>query len=112
MRAQVLYESKYVIGTVQKSADMKCAYQTELFDFFEVTLKLSDTRLGYVFYVNDGEKNFYFSEDGVGETYDFSLGYYNFFQYPYLNEADIMMCVPWMKSAVFYQIFVVSLSFH
>ena len=106
VRAQVLYESKYVIGTVQKSMDMSCAYQTELFDFFEVTLHLSDTRLGYVFYVNDGEKNYYFSEDGVSETYDFSLGFYNFFQYPYINEADIMECVPWMKSAVFYQIFV------
>ena len=35
VRAQVLYESKYVIGTVQKSADMKCVCQTELFDFFE-----------------------------------------------------------------------------
>ena len=106
VRAQVLYESKYVIGTVQKSIDMSCAYQTELFDFFEVTLKLSDTRLGYVFYVNDGEKNYYFSEDGVSENYDFTLGFYNFFQYPYINEADIMECVPWMKSAVFYQIFV------
>ena len=106
VRAQVLYESKYVIGTVQKSMDMSRAYQTELFDYFEVTLHLSDTRLGYVFYVNDGEKNYYFSEDGVSETYDFSLGFYNFFQYPYINEADIMECVPWMNSAVFYQIFV------
>lgn len=106
VRAQVFYESKYVIGTVQKSIDMINAYQTELFDFFEVTLNISDTRLGYVFYVNDGEKNYYFSEDGVTETYDFTLGFYNFFQYPYINEADIMECVPWMKSAVFYQIFV------
>lgn len=106
VRAQVLYESKYIIGTVQKRKDMSCVYQTELFDYYEVSLKLSDTRLAYVFYVNDGEKNYYFSEDGVTETYDFSLGYYNFFQYPYINEADIMECVPWMKTAVFYQIFV------
>ena len=106
VRAQVLYESKYVIGTEQKSADMRLAYQTELYDFFEVTLKLSDTRLGYVFYVNDGIQSYYFSEDGVSETYDFTLGYYNFFQYPYINEVDIMECVPWMKKAVFYQIFV------
>lgn len=106
VRAQVLYESKYVIGTSQKSADMRCAYQTELYDFFEVTLRLKDTRLGYVFYVNDGEKNYYFSEDGITENYDFTMGFYNFFQYPYINDADIMECVPWMKKAVFYQIFV------
>ncbi|MBQ8327803.1 MAG: alpha-glycosidase [Lachnospiraceae bacterium] len=106
VRAQVIYESKYTIGLTQKSADMRCAYRTELYDFFEVTLKLEDTRLGYVFYVNDGIDNYYFSEDGVTKTYNFALGFYNFFQYPYINEADIMECVPWMKKAVFYQIFV------
>lgn len=106
IRAQVIYESKYVIGETQKSADMRKAYTGELFDFYEVKLTLEDTRLAYVFYINDGERNYYFSEDGVTENYDFTLGYYNFFQYPYINDADIMDCVPWMKKAVFYQIFV------
>ena len=105
-RAQVIYESKYVIGLTQKTAEMRKAYTGELFDFYEVKLTLEDTRLAYVFYINDGEKNFYFSEDGVTESYDFSLGFYNFFQYPYINQADITECVPWMKQAVFYQIFV------
>lgn len=104
--AEVLYESKYVIGQKQKSIKMRKAYTGEIFDFFEVKLELEDTRLAYVFYVNDGEKNYYFSEDGVTESYDFTIGFYNFFQYPYINEADIMECVPWMKTATFYQIFV------
>lgn len=104
--AWVLYESKYVIGQEQKSKVMRKAYTGEIFDFYEVKLELEDTRLAYVFYVNDGEKNYYFSEDGVTESYDFTIGFYNFFQYPYINEADIMECVPWMKTATFYQIFV------
>lgn len=104
--AEVLYESKYMIGQEQKSIKMRKAYTGEIFDFFEVKLELEDTRLAYVFYVNDGEKNYYFSEDGVTESYDFTIGFYNFFQYPYINEADIMECVPWMKTATFYQIFV------
>ena len=106
VRAQVIYESKYVIGMTQKTAEMKKAYVGELFDFYEVKLTLEDTRLAYVFYVNDGEKSYYFSEDGATESYDFTIGFYNFFQYPYINEADIHRCVPWMKTAVFYQIFV------
>lgn len=106
VRAQVIYENKYVIGQTQKKADMRKAYTGELFDFYEVKLTLEDTRLAYVFYINDGEKNYYFSEDGVTESYDFTLGFYNFFQYPYINQADIMECVPWMKTAVFYEIFV------
>lgn len=104
--AEVLYESKYVIGQQQKRAKMRKAYIGEIFDFYEVKLKLEDTRLAYVFYVNDGEENYYFSEDGVTKNYDFTIGFYNFFQYPYINEADIMECVPWMKTASFYQIFV------
>lgn len=106
VRAQVMYESKYVIGQQQKCADMKKAYVGVLYDFYEVKLSLEDTRLAYVFYVDDGEKCYYFSEDGVTESYDFTIGFYNFFQYPYINEADIVECVPWMKHARFYQIFV------
>lgn len=104
--AQVMYESKYVIGETQKTIDMCKAYSGELFDFYEVKLTLEDTRLAYVFYVDDGKKKYFFSEDGVTETYDFTLGFYNFFQYPYINDVDVMECVPWMKTAVFYQIFV------
>ena len=104
--AQVMYESKYVIGEKQQTVDMQKAYSTDLFDYYEVKLTLEDTRLAYVFYVNDGKKKYFFSEDGVTETYDFTLGFYNFFQYPYINDADVMDCVSWMKTAVFYQIFV------
>lgn len=104
--AQVMYESKYVIGETQQTVDMRKAYTSDLFDFYEVKLTLEDTRLAYVFYVDDGEKKYFFSEDGVTETYDFTLGFYNFFQYPYINDVDVMPCVEWMKTAVFYQIFV------
>ena len=104
--AQVMYESKYVIGETQQIVDMRKAYTSDLFDYYEVKLTLEDTRLAYVFYVDDGEKKYFFSEDGVTETYDFTLGFYNFFQYPYINDVDVMDCVSWMKTAVFYQIFV------
>lgn len=104
--AQILYENKYVIGETQKQKDMEKVCTGELFDYYEVKLTLQDTRLAYVFYVDDGKKKYYFSEDGVTETYDFTLGFYNFFQYPYINDADVMQLVPWMKDAVFYQIFV------
>lgn len=103
---KIVYESKYVIGRSQKSADMEKAYSDGVFDWYEITLKLDDTRLAYVFKIGAGDESFWFSEDGLAETYDFKLGYYNFFQYPYINEADIVRPVEWMKNAVFYQIFV------
>lgn len=103
---QVIYESKYIFGEKQKKAPMIKAYTSELYDYYSIQLKLTDTRLAYVFLVNDGEKSYFFSEDGITETYDYTLGYYNFFQYPYINKADIMERVDWMKDAIFYQIFV------
>ena len=104
--AQIIYESKYVFGEKQKKALMEKAYTSELYDYFNIHLELEDTRLAYVFQVNDGEKTWFFSEDGITENYDYKMGYYNFFQYPYINRADIMERVDWMKNAVFYQIFV------
>lgn len=104
--AQLIYENKYVFGMEQKRADMTKSYTNELYDFFTIHLTLEDTRLAYVFLVNDGEKSYFFSEDGITESYDYTLGYYNFFQYPYINKADILERVDWMKDAAFYQIFV------
>lgn len=104
--AQVIYESKYIFGEKQQKAPMIKSYTSELYDYYSIQLKLTDTRLAYVFLVNDGEKSYFFSEDGITETYDYTLGYYNFFQYPYINRADIMERVDWMQDAIFYQIFV------
>lgn len=105
-KVELIYESKYVIGETQKTTLLEKAYSSEMFDWYETRLKLTDTRLAYVFRVSDGKETVYFSEDGPSDTYDFTLGYYNFFQYPYINEADIVRPVEWMKDAVFYQIFV------
>lgn len=105
-KAFVIYESKYVFGEKQKKQEMEKSYTSELFDYYTVTLTLMDTRLAYVFYVNDGEEYYYFSEDGITKDYNYKLGFYNFFQYPYINKSDIMPYVDWMSHAVFYQIFV------
>lgn len=105
-RVWVVFESKYVIGNSQQKQEMKKSYTTDLYDYYEVKLVLKDTRLAYIFYLEDEIGFHYFSEDGLTESYDFTLGYYNFFQYPYINDVDVMECVPWMKTAVFYQIFV------
>lgn len=104
--AQIIYESKYVFGQSQKRAEMEKAYTSDLYDYYVIHLVLEDTRLAYVFYLNDGEKNYFFSEDGITESYDYTVGFYNFFQYPYINTNDIMPSVEWMKNISFYQIFV------
>ena len=105
-KAWIVYESKYVIGNSQKKELMKKELSGELYDYYSITLNLQDTRLAYVFYLYDGKDYYYFSEDGATKTYDFSKGYYNFFQYPYINAADILKKEEWLSEACFYQIFI------
>ena len=105
-KAWIVYESKYVIGQSQKKLQMEKELSGELFDYYSISLKLEDTRLAYVFYLYDGKEYYYFSEDGATLTYDFTKGYYNFFQYPYINSADILKKEEWLSQACFYQIFI------
>ncbi len=105
-KAWILYESKYVIGESQRKLPMEKELSGELYDYYSIKLELQDTRLAYVFYLYDGKDYYYFSEDGATKTYDFTKGYYNFFQYPYINRADILKKEEWLSQACFYQIFI------
>lgn len=102
----IFYESKYRIQEHQNKAEMTKVFSGSEFDYYSISLHLEDTRLAYVFYLFDGKEYKYFSEDGLTDTYDYSKGYYNFFQFPYINKVDILPMVDWMRSARFYQIFV------
>ena len=104
--AWIIYESKYKISDAQKKLPMKKELSGTLYDYYTITLELDDTRLAYVFYLDDGKEKYYFSEDGATNDYDFQKGYYNFFQYPYINPADIHRKVEWLSQATFYQIFI------
>ncbi|WP_026512258.1 glycoside hydrolase family 13 protein [Butyrivibrio sp. LC3010] len=106
IKVWVLYESKYKIGESHKKKQMEKELTGKLFNYYSVTLELADTRLAYVFYIYDGKDYYYFSEDGLTKSYDFTKGYYNFFQYPYINENDVLKRVDWIKDACFYQIFI------
>lgn len=102
----VLYNSKYDIGKTQYRAKMPFICCDGLHDYYSVTLKLSDPRLAYVFEFSSDGKKYYFCEAGVKESYDFSLAYYDSFQYAYINKNDIIQNVKWLNNAVFYQIFI------
>ena len=105
-KVEVIYESKYIIHEQQQSVVMERKYEDALYAYYEVVLHVEDVRLAYVFRIWESGKGWYFSEDGISENYNFSLGYFNFFQMPYINNADIHKEVDWMKEAVFYEIFV------
>lgn len=102
----VLYNSKYDIAKTQYRAKMPFICCDGLHDYYSVTLKLNDPRLAYVFEFYADGKKYYFCEAGVKESYDFSLAYYDSFQYAYINKNDIIQNVKWLNNAVFYQVFI------
>lgn len=105
-KVEVVYECKYKINMEQQSCEMERKYEDAAFAYYEIMLPLSDVRFAYVFRLWEKGRSYYFSEDGLSGEYDFKLAYFNFFQMPYINKADIHQEAEWMKSAVFYEIFI------
>lgn len=106
IKVSLIYAGKYEFGSKQDAADMGICFTDALYNYYEIRLKLKDVRLAYVFLLEEDGRKYYFSEDGVTESYKFEEGFYNFFQMPYINGNDVPAVVDWMRSAVFYQIFV------
>lgn len=102
----VVYGGKYAYAGRRKRAPLKRAFSDGIYDYYSADLRLKDVRLVYIFEIICGGKTRYFSEDGLSEKYDYSLAYFNSFQLPYINAADIPQRVEWFSSATFYEIFV------
>ncbi len=105
-KIEILYNNKYDFTKRRDTAKMVKFADDGLFDYYKADFELSDVRLAYIFRIEYGGRTYYFSEDGIQEDYDFTLAYYTFFQFPYINGADVMPVVGWSEKAVFYQIFI------
>lgn len=84
----VFDEQRY---TMQKVANDK------MFDYYEYTVKLGDSRVEYYFEVHSGHMVYYFNSVGVCSSVE---NYYNFSITPSFQTPD------WAKGAIIYQIFV------
>ncbi len=105
-KIEVVFGGKYTFSHKQEAVKMVRECEDRLYAYYVTYVTLSDKRLVYVFRIENNGKSSYFSEDGLTEKYDFSMNYYNCFQYAYINEIDIVKPIEWLENAVFYQIFV------
>lgn len=104
-RIDILHNNKYDFTQSRFSTEMTRLYEDRLFAWYEAELELCDRRLAYVFELTTADGTRWYSEDGLTETYDFSVAYYHFFQMAYVNSADIHREISWCRDAVFYQVF-------
>lgn len=105
-KVEILYNNKYDFTKKRSAAQLSRCACDGLFAYYRAEFTLSDLRFAYIFRLTEKGKIFYFSEAGLSENYDLKLAYYTFFQFPFINEADVMPVVEWTERAVFYQIFV------
>lgn len=112
----LVYGDPFHWGHVQQSFTwihqkemMTLRYQTELFNYYFISIKPPFKRVKYGFILHDGNNTFYYgtqglvlkNEDPLFETYDLSA----FFNFPFLNHEDVMQTPSWAKHMVWYQIF-------
>lgn len=105
-KVEILYNNKYNFTKKRYSLDMLRRAEDGVFAYYCIDLTLPDARFAYIFKLTQGEKVYYYSEDGVSGEYEFDAAYYTFFQFPFINCVDTMRIPEWTKSAVFYQIFI------
>lgn len=103
---EILFNNKYDFTKRRTALAMRPYAQDGTFAYYRADVKLSDARFAYIFRITENGKVLYYSEAGLTENYDFDMAYYTFFQYAFINPADVMRVVDWTKNAVFYQIFV------
>ncbi len=85
--------------------ELELLYRTAEKDIYSIRLNLDDTRVRYIFYIEDikGE-GFWYNEKGfsINRPRGHHSGY---FQFPVINKSDIPDWPDWPKKQIIYQIF-------
>jgi len=104
-------DGKYVwSGESLTHNEMHLRYSTELFDYYFIAIKTQTTRSKYSFIINDGSDEYFYGcrdlikidESNRSKLISNLFGYFN---YPYINEGDLIDSPEWVKDTIWYQIF-------
>ncbi|TFE30599.1 alpha-glycosidase [Cohnella luojiensis] len=100
----LIYGDKYnwhVVGS--QSSEMKVFAKDNLFDYWQAAVKPTFRRLKYGFKLQSGKETLWMNEQGIHEKEPENI--YIYYEYPFLNPADVFEPPAWVKDAIFYQIF-------
>ena len=103
-RVRLIHGDKYnwhIVGA--EESDMSIYAQDSLFDYWQIAVQPTYRRLKYGFKLESGSETLWLDEQGLHGTEPASR--HLFFEFPFLNPADVFEPPAWVKDAVFYQIF-------
>ena len=79
--------------------------QTQLFDYWEINLKLINRRIQYIFRMQDDHDDILYTDRQVLEYSPEMLKKVQYFKLPYLHQSEIIKKPKWIDNTVWYQIF-------
>lgn len=105
-KINLLYGDPYIFENEQwvyKEKDMVQSGQTELFDYWTITIKADFRRTRYAFECISQDNTIFYTERGITKKRPTDISFY--FCFPYLHETDRFKAPDWVKDTVWYQIF-------
>ncbi|QHT63537.1 glycoside hydrolase family 13 protein [Paenibacillus lycopersici] len=100
---QAIAGDKYAWDKTKQTLDMRIFASDALFDYWETEAEPPFRRLRYAFGFKQDKTELYMTESGFADRLpDDCL---TFFDFPFINPADVFEPPAWVKDAVFYQIF-------
>lgn len=105
-RVEVIYtDNKFTWTQKRRRLRMERALSDSRFDYYTARLHGEDSRFAYIFRLYAGDESWYLCEEGLSRTFRYPLGYFNYFQYPYIHGSEVLRVPEWVRGAVCYQVF-------
>ena len=105
-RVSVVYtDNRFAWTKRREEIPMELWLSDSQFDYYSVYLSGEDSRFAYIFRLYTGKDSYYYCEEGLTRDFDYALGYYNYFQYPYIYKSEVLSVPEWARGTVCYQIF-------
>jgi glycosidase len=100
---EAIVGDKYAWKQTVTVIDMRIFSSDSLFDFWETAVIPPFRRLRYAFHLRDGDETILLTDKGFEHVLPDNPN--SFFDFPYINPADVFEPPAWVKDAVFYEIF-------
>lgn len=106
-KIECLFNPAMRLITSQQSKEMTLLCEDEFFAYYEIEIKNDFPSFSYVFHLIDNDsKEYFYSDQGISDTYDFALSQVSAFRFAFINPEDITRANKKFEGRIIYQIFV------
>ncbi len=103
-RCYVLYNDRYSSRFPTNKLKMEKYSADDLYDYFRARVALITGRFQYLFFLEDEEETYWYTEAGFFKEKPQGVDY--LFRVPYIYEEDVLDLPEWVNDSVCYQIFI------